>query len=127
MFGYYIQITHTHADRVPDTFSRKQTLKNAQRYITPELKVFEDKVTTAQARAIDREKLLFERLCREAAAPAQALSEYAGIIAELEVLACFAHAARRCGYSAGRLPRRRSYSSSFTARSNGAAPGLPRP
>ncbi|MCH8164432.1 MAG: DNA mismatch repair protein MutS [Planctomycetes bacterium] len=103
VFGYYIQITHTHADRVPDTFSRKQTLKNAQRYTTPELKVFEDKVTTAQARAIDREKLLFERLCREAAAPAQALSEYAGIIAELDVLACFAHAARRYGYTCPQL------------------------
>ncbi|MCZ6543891.1 MAG: DNA mismatch repair protein MutS [Planctomycetota bacterium] len=103
VFGYYIQITHTHADRVPDTFSRKQTLKNAQRYTTPELKVFEEKVTTAQARAIDREKLLFERLCREAAAPAQALSEYAGIVAELDALACFAHAARRYGYTCPQL------------------------
>jgi DNA mismatch repair protein MutS len=98
VFGYYIEITHTHAAKVPETFSRKQTLKNAERYITPELKEFEEKVTTAQARAIEREKVLFDRLCHQAAQHLGALTEYADIIAELDVLACFADIAARYGY-----------------------------
>jgi len=98
VFGYYIEITHANSEKVPDTFSRKQTLKNAERYVTPELKEFEEKVTTAEARAIEREKALFERLCRQAAAQAAALSEFADIVAELDVLACFADVARRYGY-----------------------------
>src|SRR5439155_8069498 len=73
IFGYYIEVTHTHVEKIPASFTRKQTLKNAERYITPELKEFEDKVTTAEARAIEREKLLFERLCKQAAALSQAL------------------------------------------------------
>ncbi|MCI0631726.1 MAG: DNA mismatch repair protein MutS, partial [Phycisphaerales bacterium] len=95
VFGYYIEVTHANVEKVPATFSRKQTLKNAERYITPELKEFEDKVTTAQARAIEREKILFEKLCMQTARLAGALSEYATIMAELDVLACFAEAARR--------------------------------
>ena len=55
VFGYYIEVTHTHADRVPMEFNRKQTLKNAERYITAELKEYEDKVTGAERRAIERE------------------------------------------------------------------------
>lgn len=98
VFGYYIEITHTHAAKVPESFNRKQTLKNAERYITPELKEFEEKVTTAEARAIERERLLFDRLCRQAARHAPALAEYADIIAELDVLACFADIAARYGY-----------------------------
>ena len=62
MFGYYIEITHANTGRVPDDYIRKQTLKNAERYITPELKTFEDKALSAQERALAREKLLFERL-----------------------------------------------------------------
>ncbi|MHC4220654.1 MAG: DNA mismatch repair protein MutS, partial [Planctomycetota bacterium] len=98
VFGYYIEITHAHADKVPAAFSRKQTLKNAERYITPQLKTFEDKVTTAAAEAIEREKILFEQLCRLAAAEAQALAAYADLIGGLDVLACFAEVARRHGY-----------------------------
>ena len=98
VFGYYIEITHANAQKVPDSFSRKQTLKNAERYVTPELKEFEDKVTTAQARAIEREKLLFEKLCMQAARLAGALSEFADIVAELDVLANFADIARRFNY-----------------------------
>ena len=98
VFGYYIEITHTHTDKVPLEFSRKQTLKNAERYITTELKEFEDKVLTAQSRAIEREKQLFERLCRQAAALVTQLGAYADIIAELDVILCFADVARRYGY-----------------------------
>jgi DNA mismatch repair protein MutS len=64
VFGYYIEITHAHVGKVPAAFTRKQTLKNAERYITPQLKTFEDKVTTASAAAVEREKAMFEELCR---------------------------------------------------------------
>jgi DNA mismatch repair protein MutS len=98
VFGYYIEITHANTTRVPDTFSRKQTLKNAERYITPELKEFEDKVTTAEARAIERERVLFDRLIRQTAGVARELSEYAELIAQLDVLLNFAEIAVRFGY-----------------------------
>ncbi len=98
VFGYYIEITHVHRAKTPDTFTRKQTLKNAERYITPELKTFEDKVTTAQARAIEREKVLFEDLCRAAAAEGEGLATFADEVAGLDVLLCFADAATRFGY-----------------------------
>ncbi|MHC4208548.1 MAG: DNA mismatch repair protein MutS [Planctomycetota bacterium] len=103
VFGYYIEITHAHTDKVPAAFSRKQTLKNAERYITPELKTFEDRITTAAAEAIEREKVMFEELCRLATAVAPALSEYADLVGELDVLACFALVARRCGYTCPRM------------------------
>jgi DNA mismatch repair protein MutS len=98
VFGYYIEVTHTHVQKIPDTFSRKQTLKNAERYITPELKDFELRVTTAEARAIEREKALFDRLVGQAASHAAALSEFADIVAELDVLACLADVARQFHY-----------------------------
>ncbi|MHC5027212.1 MAG: DNA mismatch repair protein MutS [Planctomycetota bacterium] len=90
VFGYYIEVTHVHVSKVPDTFSRKQTLKNAERYITPELKTFEDKVLTAESRAIEREQTLFGELCTNTARHATALATFADLIAELDVLACFA-------------------------------------
>jgi DNA mismatch repair protein MutS len=99
VFGYYIEITHAHVDKVPPAFTRKQTLKNAERYITPELKTFEDKVTTAEATAIERERLLFEELCGLAAAEATALGQYADLVGELDVLACFAETAHRNVYA----------------------------
>ncbi|MCA9290948.1 MAG: DNA mismatch repair protein MutS, partial [Phycisphaerales bacterium] len=98
VFGYYIEITHVHVDKVPATFNRKQTLKNAERYITPDLKTFEEKVTTAQSRALDRERDLFDGLCDTAAAQAEALGRFADIVAELDVLAGFADVARRFNY-----------------------------
>lgn len=98
VFGYYIEITHVHQDKVPADFNRKQTLKNAERYITPELKEFEDKVTTAQARAIEREKVLFDQLCRQAGTHTEQLIQFSDIVAELDVLACFANIALRHRY-----------------------------
>jgi DNA mismatch repair protein MutS len=98
IFGYYIEVTHANTQKIPADFSRKQTLKNAERYITPQLKEFEDKVTTAEARATEREKLLFEKLCIQASRLSGALSEFADIVAELDVLSCFAEFARRFNY-----------------------------
>ena len=60
--GFYIEVTHGQTDKVPDDYRRRQTLKNAERYITPELKAFEDKALSAQERALAREKLLYDAL-----------------------------------------------------------------
>jgi DNA mismatch repair protein MutS len=95
IFGYYIELPSAQAKRAPDAFSRKQTLKNAERYTTPELRDFESKVSTAQARAIDREQLIFEQLCSAAAALIERINAFADTAAELDVLACFAEKASR--------------------------------
>jgi DNA mismatch repair protein MutS len=95
VFGYYIEVTNTHAAKVPDAFSRTQTLKNAERYVTADLKAFEGSVTTAESRAIERERSLFEDLCAAIAARAGALLAFADVVAELDVLARFAAIAVR--------------------------------
>ena len=93
VFGYYIEVTHANTDRVPPNFVRKQTLKNAERYITPELKEYEDRVLTAESRAIVREKQLFDLLLDEINSHSAELACFAETIAELDVLACFAEIA----------------------------------
>jgi DNA mismatch repair protein MutS len=91
--GFYIEVTHAHAARVPDDYRRRQTLKNAERYITPELKAFEDKALSAQERALAREKLLFERLLADLAPAIPALQNAAAALAALDVLATLAERA----------------------------------
>ncbi|MCC6659960.1 MAG: DNA mismatch repair protein MutS [Phycisphaerales bacterium] len=98
IFGYYIELSAGQAARAPVEFTRKQTLKNAERYTTPELRDFERKVTTAEARAIDREHVLFDALCSAAAAQLPAISEFGQAAAELDVLACFAEKATGRGW-----------------------------
>lgn len=98
VFGYYIEVTASHRDRAPDHWSRKQTLKNAERYITPPLKEFEGKVLSARERAIAREQELFIQLCITAAKQMSCLHTYARVIAELDVLTCFAKRAVRHAY-----------------------------
>ena len=96
VFGYYIEVTAAHRDKAPDAWSRKQTLKNAERYITPELKEYEDKVLSAEQRSLQREQTLFAELCEEAQGHLEALRAFAAVAGELDVLACFArHAVRR--------------------------------
>jgi len=99
VFGYYIEISNANRDRVPDVFTRKQTLKNAERYITPELKTFEDKVTSAESRAFDRERELFDSLCTGIAAHAEELAEYAATVAGLDCLAGLAEVAAIGGWT----------------------------
>ena len=89
--GFYIEVTHAHATKVPVDYRRRQTLKNAERYITPELKAFEDKALSAQERALAREKMLYEQLLSELATAIPALQRAARALAGLDVLA--AHAA----------------------------------
>ena len=99
VFGYYIELTKTQARSAPDSFIRKQTLKNAERYITPELKEFEEKITSAEARAIRREQDLFAGLCDRATARAPAIRTFAEIVAALDCLACLARVAQRRGWT----------------------------
>ncbi|MBK8016718.1 MAG: DNA mismatch repair protein MutS [Betaproteobacteria bacterium] len=101
--GFYIEITNAHADKVPTDYRRRQTLKNAERYITPELKAFEDKALSAQDRALAREKLLFESLLDALLPSIPALQSAAAAVAELDVLAAFAERARVLDLSAPEL------------------------
>jgi DNA mismatch repair protein MutS len=91
--GFYIEVTHAHVERVPAEYRRRQTLKNAERYITPELKAFEDRALSAQERALAREKQLFEALLADLAPAIPALQQVAGALADLDVLAALAERA----------------------------------
>jgi len=99
VFGYYIELPSAQARRAPASFTRKQTLKNAERYITPELKEFEEKATTAESRAIEREQALFRSLCEGAAALAPTIAAFAQVVAELDALRCFADRSARLGWT----------------------------
>ncbi|MFT4714190.1 MAG: DNA mismatch repair protein MutS [Candidatus Azotimanducaceae bacterium] len=85
--GYYIEISRSQSDRAPDRYVRRQTLKNAERFITPELKEFEDKALSSKSRALAREKLLYETLLDALGAQLPRLQETATSIAELDVIA----------------------------------------
>ena len=91
--GYYIEISKGQADKAPVEYVRRQTLKGAERYITPELKEFEDKVLGARERALSREKLLYEELLDTLNDALAELQLTAFAVAELDVLACFAERA----------------------------------
>ncbi len=91
--GYYIEISKSQADKAPTEYLRRQTLKGAERYITPELKEFEDKVLSARERALTREKLLYENLLDQLLEHLTELQRTARAIAEIDVLACFAQRA----------------------------------
>jgi DNA mismatch repair protein MutS len=93
VFGYYIEITHAHASKTPPDYQRKQTLKNAERYITPELKEYEEKVLTAEEKIYAREYELFVALRDRVAAQASRLLQTAGVLAGLDVLAGLAELA----------------------------------
>ncbi len=97
--GYYIEISKAQADKAPVEYVRRQTLKSAERYITPELKAFEDKVLGARERALAREKFLYERLLDRLHEVLRELQETAGGLAELDVLTCFAERAQTLNLS----------------------------
>ncbi|HVC10812.1 MAG TPA: DNA mismatch repair protein MutS, partial [Burkholderiales bacterium] len=96
--GYYIEVTNAQADKVPADYRRRQTLKNAERYITPELKQFEDKALSARERALALEKSLYDALLEALGAHLPALQRIARALAQLDVLACFAALAARRNY-----------------------------
>ena len=91
--GFYIEVTNAHVARIPDDYRRRQTLKNAERYITPELKTFEDKALSAQERALTREKHLFDGLLAALLPAIPALQRAAAALATLDALANLAERA----------------------------------
>ncbi len=91
--GFYIEVSRAHSDKVPDDYRRRQTLKNAERYITPELKSFEDKALSASERALAREKTLYETLLKGLVEHVPKLQEIAAAVAEIDVLASLAERA----------------------------------
>jgi DNA mismatch repair protein MutS len=91
--GFYIEVTHANVDKIPDDYRRRQTLKNAERYITPELKAFEDKALSAQERSLAREKLLYEGILDALLPVVPTLQTIARAIAQLDLLAGFAESA----------------------------------
>jgi DNA mismatch repair protein MutS len=101
--GFYIEVTHAQAANVPDDYRRRQTLKNAERYITPELKAFEDKALSASERALAREKYLYDQLLEQLAPAIPALQHLAAAIAELDVLNTFAERAAALNFTAPRF------------------------
>ena len=91
--GFYIEVTQSQADKVPLDYQRRQTLKNAERFITPELKAFEDKALSAQERALAREKFLFEQLIDFLQGHIQILSQLARALASVDALCALAERA----------------------------------
>jgi DNA mismatch repair protein MutS len=91
--GFFIEVNRNQADRVPAEYQRRQTVKSAERFITPELKSFEDKVLGARERALAREKDLYDALLVLLTARLAALQRSTAAIAQLDVLACFAERA----------------------------------
>jgi DNA mismatch repair protein MutS len=98
--GFYIEVSQAQSVNVPDDYRRRQTLKNAERYITPELKTFEDKALSANERALARERFLYEQLLDNLAPHIPALQRIAAAIAELDVLATFSERAATLNFSA---------------------------
>ena len=108
--GYYIETSKAAASAVPADYVRRQTLKNAERYITPTLKSFEDRALTSRARALQLEKSLYDALLVELAAEAAPLRRAAEALAELDVLAAFAERAQRLGFAPPRFTRQPGFS-----------------
>jgi DNA mismatch repair protein MutS len=101
--GFYIEVTNGQTDKVPDDYRRRQTLKNAERYITPELKAFEDKALSAQERALAREKSLYDDVLRALAPHIPALQRIAHAVAALDTLTALAVHAQRHDWCAPSL------------------------
>ena len=96
--GYYIEVTSSHVAKVPDDYRRRQTLKNAERYITPELKAFEDKALSARDRALALEKSLYETVLESLQAHLAKLQMIARALAQVDVLSTFASIANKRNY-----------------------------
>ncbi|MGO4378620.1 DNA mismatch repair protein MutS [Pseudoduganella sp. RAF19] len=101
--GFYIEVTNGQADKVPDDYRRRQTLKNCERYITPELKAFEDKALSAQDRALAREKLLYDELLYALAPHIGTLQSIAQALSQVDTLTALAEHALRNNWCAPQL------------------------
>ncbi len=101
--GFYIEVTNGQTEKVPEHYRRRQTLKNAERYITPELKAFEDKALSAQERALVREKYLYEQVLQQLLAHIVVLQTIAQALAQLDCLVALAEHATRHQWCAPQL------------------------
>ncbi len=98
VFGYYIEVTHSSSDRVPADYVRKQTIKNAERYITEELKEYENQVLGAEEKALELEQKLFEDIRQQAEQYVGRLQQLAETIAQCDCLTALAYLAKRRNY-----------------------------
>lgn len=98
VFGYYLEVTHSHKDKVPTDWIRKQTLTNAERYITPELKHYEEKITGAEEKILRIEATLFEKLIEDIQGYIQPIQQNAAIVGIIDCLSCFAWVAKQYQY-----------------------------
>ena len=98
VFGYYLEVTNTHKDKVPDNWIRKQTLTNAERYITPELKEYEEKITGAEDKILQLELTIFEQLLIELQDYIAAMQLNGHVLAVLDCIICFANNALQFKY-----------------------------
>ncbi len=98
VFGYYIEVTHSSSDKVPADYVRKQTIKNAERYITEALKEYETQALSADEKALELEQQLFDQVRRQAAGYVSRLQALADTIAQCDCLAAFAYLAKRRNY-----------------------------
>ena len=101
--GYYIEISKAQSDAAPVEYVRRQTLKNAERFITPELKEFEDKALSAKSRALTREKALYDALIQDLAEDLIPLQVAAAAISELDVIVCLAERADTLRFTSPQL------------------------
>ncbi|AOE49936.1 DNA mismatch repair protein MutS [Kangiella sediminilitoris] len=97
--GFYIEISRAQSDQAPAEYVRRQTLKNAERFITPELKEYEEKVLSSKTRALSLEKKLYDGLITELQEFVPSIQQTAAAIAELDVLACFAERAENLNFA----------------------------
>jgi len=99
VFGYYIEISNAHKEKIPDNYIRKQTLVNSERYITPELKNYEDKILNAEEKIYDLESQLFNEIRLTAAGEAENIQQNARLIAMLDCFVSFAECANAYNYT----------------------------
>ena len=125
--GFYIEVTQGQLDKVPADYRRRQTLKNAERYITPELKTFEDKALSAQERALAREKWLYEQLLDQLQEFVPALSRLARALAALDALCALAERSLTLDWCAPVVCARSRASTSARAAIRWWRRGWPRP
>ncbi|WP_443938875.1 DNA mismatch repair protein MutS [Pedobacter sp. MW01-1-1] len=107
VFGYYLEVTHTHKDKVPEGWIRKQTLVNAERYITPELKEYEDQILGAEEKIQAIEVRLYNELMYETAGYIKPIQLNSFLIAQLDCLLCFAQLARLNDYNKPKITKKK--------------------
>jgi len=103
VFGYYLEVTNVHKSKVPETWIRKQTLANAERYITPELKVYEEKIMGAEEKIIQIEQQIFQELLNELQDYISPMQVNGQVMAILDCLICFANNAIHFNYKKPQL------------------------